>query len=92
VTDIADALILKRLFSKMIERGAVVVATSNRPPDDLYRNGLQRNLFIPFIELLKKQLIVHSMAQSRTDYRLVKGQDVAADTYFVSTGVCVLIE
>lgn len=83
VTDITDAMILSRLFSALWKRGVVVVATSNRPPDDLYKHGLNRQLFEPFIEMMPQHLIIHEFAGD-LDHRLRQLQ--AAPVYYAPLG------
>jgi len=69
-TDVADAMILRRLMESLMAHGTVIVTTSNRHPDDLYKNGIQRESFIPCINLLKSRLTVLNL-DSSTDYRKI---------------------
>lgn len=80
VTDVADAMILSRLFSALIDYGVVVVATSNWVPDRLYEGGLQRDRFLPFIELIKTQMVVVHL-DSPTDYRSEVVKDLETYIY-----------
>jgi cell division protein ZapE len=68
ITDITDAMIVGRLFQRLLDGGVAVVTTSNRPPDDLYKDGLNRAIFEPFIEMLKDRLVVWELI-SPHDYR-----------------------
>ena len=76
VTDIADAMILGRLFEKLFADGVVVVATSNVAPKDLYSGGLNRSLFLPFIDMIEERMEVMTL-DSRTDYRMEKLEGVS---------------
>lgn len=68
ITDITDAMIVGRLFERLMDAGVAVVTTSNRVPDDLYKDGLNRALFLPFIAFIKANMVVHEL-QAETDYR-----------------------
>lgn len=83
VTNVADAMILGRLFKGLFEAGVVIVATSNRHPDELYRNGINRQLFLPFIALIKDRLDVINLDAGR-DYRLERLE--AAPVYYSPLG------
>ncbi len=77
ITDITDAMLVGRLFEALFDRGVVMVATSNRHPDDLYKDGLNRQLFLPFIALFKEKMEVFEL-ESPTDHRQARlaGRDV----------------
>lgn len=75
VTDVTDAMLLGRLFTELFDRGVVMVLTSNRIPDDLYKDGLNHRLFLPAIELLKERLQVVAL-DGKLDYRLERMKGV----------------
>ncbi|WP_068084993.1 cell division protein ZapE [Polycladidibacter stylochi] len=83
ITDIADAMLIGRLFSRLFEHGVVVVATSNVEPDNLYKDGLNRSHILPFIDMIKQQVDVVCL-DSSTDYRLEKLGD--AEVYLSPLG------
>ncbi len=83
ITDITDAMIVGRLFEKLLAGGVVLVVTSNRPPEELYKNGLNRGLFVPFIALLRDRLEVSEL-ESPNDYR--QHRLAGAQVYFHPAG------
>jgi cell division protein ZapE len=83
VTQIADAMILARLFEQLFARGVTMVATSNREPDDLYKDGINRPLFLPFIKHLKERCDIFHLASDR-DYRL--DRLIAAPIWYAPLG------
>ena len=84
ITDITDAMIVGRLFKALFAAGVVIVTTSNRMPDDLYENGLNRALFVPFIALIKDRMVVHPL-DSDVDYR--QGRLAGTPAYFTPADV-----
>jgi len=83
ITDITDAMIVGRLFEMLHQGGVVVVTTSNRVPDDLYKDGLNRAVFLPFIDQLKQQMVVWEMTDG-SDYR--QDRLAGSQTYFTPLG------
>lgn len=83
VGNIADAMILGRLFSALFEAGVTIMATSNWAPDELYKNGLQRERFLPFIELIKKHMTIYRL-EGRIDYRYQQVQGLPICFYPLS--------
>ena len=83
ITDITDAMIVGRLFEKLFDAGTVIVTTSNRLPEDLYKHGLNRQHFVPFINLISQRMEIHHLF-TETDYRQdrLRGQQ----TWFTPIG------
>ncbi|SEQ84490.1 cell division protein ZapE [Faunimonas pinastri] len=82
VTDIADAMILGRLFEQLFKSGVVIVATSNVVPDELYKGGLNRALFLPFIDLVREHMDVFHLTSPK-DFRVEKGR---SDPLYITAG------
>ena len=80
IDDIADAMIVGRLFRRLFERNVTVITTSNRPPEELYKHGLNRHLFVPFVELIRNRMTVHEIGGGE-DHR--QGRLAERQTYFV---------
>ncbi|KAF8114518.1 hypothetical protein N665_0036s0050 [Sinapis alba] len=89
VNDVADALILNRLFRHLFNNGIVLVATSNRAPDNLYERGLQRDLFLPFIASLKERCVVREIGSS-VDYRKLTSAEEGF--YFIGNDISGLLK
>src|SRR4029453_17423718 len=83
VTNSADAMIMSRLFTALIDEGVAIVTTSNRPPRDLYKDGLNRELFLPFIDLIEAKMEVLPL-NGPVDYRLDRMRGL--DTWLVPNG------
>ena len=83
ISDITDAMLVGRLFRMLLDAGVLIVVTSNRPPDDLYRDGLNRALFLPFVVLLKQRLEVVEL-RTEADYR--QGRLTGVPVYFQPAG------
>ncbi len=83
VGDITDAMLVGRLFERLFARGVVVVATSNRHPDDLYKDGLNRHLFLPFVAMLGERMEVHHL-DGGTDHRIDRAP--GEEVYFTPLG------
>ncbi|CAH8275092.1 unnamed protein product [Arabidopsis lyrata] len=89
VNDVADALILNRLFRHLFNNGIILVATSNRAPDNLYEGGLQRDLFLPFISTLKERCVVREIGSS-VDYRKLTSAEEGF--YFIGKDISGLLK
>ncbi|KFK29333.1 hypothetical protein AALP_AA7G120300 [Arabis alpina] len=89
VNDVADALILNRLFRHLFNNGIILVATSNRAPDSLYERGLQRDLFLPFIATLKERCVIREIGSS-VDYRKLTSAEEGF--YFIGNDIAGLLK
>jgi len=82
VTDITDALILKNLFKLLFEHHLVLVATSNHPPEDLYYQGLQRHLFLPFIDVLKNECKIVNLEFKKPSVSILQQRHCSREKVF----------